>query len=141
MKGLQASALALAAALLVGCGSSGMGDILGGGGSDYPSSTLLEVSGTVRGVDTAGGDCAIELTDLRAYDARLRDGYDSDLSNGEVLFCDDRTEVVHDGRSYRPDALERGDRIVARARRVGDRLHAERIEVTYDVRRRRDRDS
>ena len=131
MQRIHACALALAAALLVGCGSSGMGDILGGG-SDYPDSTLLEVSGTVRGVDVAGGDCAIELTESRTYESNLRDGYGNDLS-GEVLFCDDRTEVVYQGRSYRPDALERGDRIVARARQVGSRLHAERIEVTHDV--------
>jgi hypothetical protein len=131
MQRFQTCALALAAALLVGCGSSGMGDILGGG-SDYPNETLVEVSGTVRGVDVSGGDCAIELTESRTYESNLRDGYGNDLA-GDVLFCDDRTEVVHDGRSYRPDALERGDRIVARARQVGGRLHAERIEVTYDV--------
>ena len=136
MQGFQlgrACALALAAAVLAGCGSSGMGDILGGG-SDYPENSLLEVSGTVRGVDVSGGDCAIELTDSRTYESRLRDEYDSNGSLGsEVVFCDDRTEVVHDGRSYRPDALERGDRIVARVRQVGSRLHADRIEVTHDV--------
>ena len=54
MQRFQTCALALAAALLVGCGSSGMGDILGGG-SDYPSQTLVEVSGTVREYPPGGG--------------------------------------------------------------------------------------
>jgi hypothetical protein len=128
----RASVLAFTAALLVGCGSSGIGDVLGGG-SDYPESRISEVRGTVRGVDTSGGDCAIELTEASVYDSRLRDRDDGYGLGGEVLFCDDRTQVVHEGQSYRPDALERGDRIVARVQQVGNRLIADRIEVTHDV--------
>jgi hypothetical protein len=121
---------ALAVVLLAACGSSGVGDIFGGGG--YPSSSVSEVRGTVYGVDTAG-DCAIELRDGETYDRRLRnDGYGyggRDL----VVYCDERTPVVYAGRTYAPAALERGDRIAVQVRESGGRLFADRIDVLEDV--------
>lgn len=125
---------ALAAVLLTGCGSLGVGDILGGG-SDQPRQAVTEVRGTVRGVDTTG-DCAIELTDSTYANGSYLRNDDSPYGNGgrdAVVYCDSRTEVTHQGRSYRPDALEPGDRVVVSVRESGGRLLAERIEVTHDV--------
>jgi hypothetical protein len=127
----------VAVALLLGaCGSSGMGDILGGGGNNYPQQGIREVRGTVRGVDTRD-DCAIELRDSDyAYDNDLRNGSDTSYGGtGEttVVYCDGGTEVVHEGRSYRPDALEAGDRVAVQVRESGGRLIANRIDVLYDV--------
>jgi hypothetical protein len=129
------SALALVAAtlLLTACGSSGLGDILGGGSSD-PRQSVSEVRGTVRGVDVRG-DCAIELRDSDYdYSNDLRNERDTAYGGDTtVVYCDERTQVMHDGRSYRPDALEPGDRIAARVYESGGRLIADRIDVLHDV--------
>lgn len=126
----------IAAAVLTGCGSSGVGDVLGGprsGGSNdrydpYNQSTD-DVQGTVRSVDTRN---RLIVVDSEATDSRynLRNG------NGDrevVVYYDDRTTVEHGGRTYRPEDLERGDRIRANVQATGDRLVAQQIEVVYDV--------
>ncbi|HEV7786033.1 MAG TPA: hypothetical protein VGQ28_11895, partial [Thermoanaerobaculia bacterium] len=60
-----------------------------------------------------------------------RDGQDG---RGEiVLFYDDNTTVEYEGRDYRPEDLERGDRIQATVEAQGDRRIAEEIQVIYDV--------
>jgi hypothetical protein len=118
------------AALLSGCGSSGVGDILGGGRDTGTANdryrTANDVQGTVERVDT--------LNQRIYVDGEV--GYRSDLRNGDdeiVLFYDDRTVVEHEGRTYRPQDLERGDRIQAEVDQSGDRLIAEEIEVLYDA--------
>ncbi|HSS52957.1 MAG TPA: hypothetical protein VLX28_28780 [Thermoanaerobaculia bacterium] len=59
-----------------------------------------------------------------------------------VLFYDDNTTVEYEGRDYRPEDLERGDRIQATVEAQGDRQIAEDIQVIYDVSSGRDgRDS
>jgi hypothetical protein len=50
-----------------------------------------------------------------------------------VLFYDDNTTVEYEGRDYRPEDLERGDRIQASVDWRGDRRVAEEIQVVYDV--------
>jgi hypothetical protein len=125
---------ALGAALLLGaCGSSDIGDILGGPSGRYPS----EIKGIVRNVDTTGGDCRIELDNSRSstyLDNRDRGTY-GDYGSGSraTVYCDNNTRVVFQGNSYRPDSLEVGDEVIADVRDVGGRLVAERIDVTYDV--------
>ncbi|HSS78289.1 MAG TPA: hypothetical protein VLV54_16285 [Thermoanaerobaculia bacterium] len=50
-----------------------------------------------------------------------------------ALFYDDSTTVEYEGRDYRPEDLERGDRIQASVDWRGDRGLAEDIQVTYDA--------
>ncbi|HEX7184311.1 MAG TPA: DUF5666 domain-containing protein [Thermoanaerobaculia bacterium] len=119
------------ATLLSGCGSSGVGDILGGGrdtrtSDDRYGNSISDVRGTVERVDT--------LNQRIYVDGEA--GYRNDLRNGDdelVLYYDDRTVVEHDGRTYRPQDLERGDRIAADVEQSGDRLFVEQIEVLYDA--------
>ena len=124
----------IAAAVLTGCGSSGVGDVLGGprtGSSNGPyNQSANDVQGTVRSVDTRN---RLIVVDSEGTDSRynLRNGNDN---REVVLYYDDRTTVEHSGRTYRPEDLERGDRIRAGVQETsGDRLVAQQIEVLYDV--------
>ena len=120
------------AALLTGCGSTGVGDILGGGSGsstdgDYSSSNVGDnVRGTVERVDTRDRFIVVDRED---YSNNLRNGNDDEI----VLYYDDRTVVQHQGRSYRPQDIEPGDRILADVGQSGGRLMVEEIEVLYDV--------
>ena len=63
-----------------------------------------------------------------------RDGRDDRDGRDEIaLFYDDNTTVEYQGREYRPEDLERGDRIQATVEVQGDRQIAEEIQVIYDV--------
>ena len=122
------------AALLTGCGSTGVGDILGGGSGssrdtdgDYSSSNVGDnVRGTVERVDTRDRFIVVDRED---YSNNLRNGNDDEI----VLYYDDRTVVQHQGRTYRPQDIEPGDRILADVGQSGGRLMVEEIEVLYDV--------
>ena len=118
---LSAICLSLAVA---GCGSTDLGDILGGGSSP---SGLDDVRGTVQRVDTGSRIIWVEAEDYR-----------SELRNEDdqvALYYDDQTRVEFDGRTYEPDDLERGDRIAADVERSGSRLVASQIEVLSDISR------
>ncbi|HKI04473.1 MAG TPA: hypothetical protein VKK31_21015 [Thermoanaerobaculia bacterium] len=126
----------LATAVLTGCGSSGIGDVLGGprtsGGSndryDPYDQSAGDLQGTVNRVDSRN---RLIYVDSEGTDSRynLRNG-----NGGEIaLYYDDQTRVEHQGRTYRPEDLERGDRIRADVEGTGDRLVAQQIEVLYDV--------
>lgn len=129
----RAVAASLAALALAACGSTGIDDILGGTGG-APASTIDEVRGTVSAVDTTG-DCRIEVEDTRITERSLRDDDLGGYRTGDrlTLYCDEGTVVVHEGRSYRPAALERGDEIAARVETSGGRLVVDRIDVLRDV--------
>ncbi|HEV7509479.1 MAG TPA: hypothetical protein VGS07_31685 [Thermoanaerobaculia bacterium] len=58
---------------------------------------------------------------------------DRDGRDEIALFYDDNTTVEYQGRDYRPEDLERGDRIQATVDAQGDRRIAEEIQVIYDV--------
>lgn len=124
---------ALAAALLLGaCGSSDIGDILGGPSGRAPS----QIKGIVRTVDARSGDCRIDLdnvTNSTYLDNRDRGYGGYTTGNRTTVYCDDQTRVVFQGNSYRADSLESGDEVIAEVRDVGGRLVADRIDVTYDV--------
>lgn len=125
------SAICLAA-LLTGCGSSGIGDILGGG-RDTGSQTdpyrdnVTDVRGTVERVDTVNRRIVV---DGEAYRNDLRNSGSGDEI---VLYYDDRTTVEYQGQRFQPQDLEAGDRIEVNIAQSGDRLFAEEIEVLYDV--------
>lgn len=122
---------ALAATLvLTGCGSSGIGDILGGGSgtstTDPYGQNVNNVRGTVERVNTTERYIVVDAEEVAS---NLRNGGDDEL----VLYYDDRTTVEHQGKTYRPADLEAGDRILADVNSSGSRLLAEEIQVLYDA--------
>lgn len=83
-----------------------------------------ELRGTVAAVDPRAG--------LLRLDG---EGYGGGYGRGAELAFDSHTTVEYQGRRYRPEDLERGDRVRVQARRVGDgRWLAERIFVEQSVR-------
>jgi hypothetical protein len=124
----------VAAVLLAGCGSSGVGDILGGGrdtstaNDRYDPYTTGDVRGTVERVDTRDRFIVVDVEGT-GYRSNLNNGGDDEVT----LYYDDRTRVEFEGQTYRPQDLERGDRIQADVERSGDRLFVQDIEVLYDA--------
>jgi hypothetical protein len=105
--------------LLAGCGTGGVYD-------GDPTRVADDVRGTIESIDRGNRRIIVDVD--RGYRLGLRGGGD------EVdIFHDDRTIVEFEGRSYRPEDLERGDRIAAEVDERGGRLVAEQIEVLYDV--------
>lgn len=120
------------AAILSGCGSSGVGDIFGGGTSstrndDRYQQNISDVRGTVERVDTVNQRIIVDSEEVNSR-YNLRNGGDE-----LVLYYDSSTTVEHEGRTYRPEDLEAGDRILADVDQSGDRLMVEQIEVLQDV--------
>ena len=73
----------------------------------------------------------VDRVDPRAHVIVLQPGQEG---RGElVLAYDDDTKVEYQGQSYRPENLERGDRIEAAVERTPDGLSALAIQVTYNV--------
>jgi len=120
----------LAAALFAGCGSTGMGDVLGGGRTTDQNGSYdrlgSEVRGTVQRVSTR--DHYVVVDEESGNRSNLRNG-----SQETYVYYDDRTTVDYQGKTYRPEDLEVGDRIAAQTTRNGDRLLADNIQVLYDV--------
>ncbi|MGA7616096.1 MAG: DUF5666 domain-containing protein [Thermoanaerobaculia bacterium] len=109
----------LATLLFVGCGSSNIGDILGGGTSNATN----EVRGTVSQVDPTSQ--SILLTNASTA-----------LANGQNsvrVYYDNQTKVSYQGQNYRPTDLEQGDQIDATVSNSSGRLVADAITVTYDI--------
>ncbi len=129
-KTLASAALALL--LLAACGTTGgnIGDIFGGGGAQSPSSNAAyNVRGTVDSVDTSTQ--SIYLTNVNGYSNSLNTGQGSVLR----VYYDSRTTLEYQGRTYRPDQLERGDEVTVRVDRTGNnQLVAESMSVTYNSR-------
>jgi len=124
----------VAALVLTGCGSSGIGDILGGGSNtgtgtstnDPYNQNINNVRGTVQRVNTTERYIVV---DREATTSNLRNGGDDEV----VLYYDDRTRVEFQGRTFTPADLEAGDRILADVESSGSRLMVEDIQVLYDV--------
>lgn len=115
---------ALAVLLLSGCGSSGIGDILGGGSS----SGSADLRGTVDYVDTRNR--YVDLTNVSDYTARLADG--SSRGRTARVYYDSGTPVEYQGNTYRPEDLERGDEVAVRLDQSGNQLVARSMTVLYD---------
>lgn len=124
----------VAALVLTGCGSSGIGDILGGGTSsgggtrtsDPYNQNVDNVRGTIERVNTTEQYIVVDREETTS---NLRNGGDDEV----VLYYDERTTVEHQGKTYKPADLEAGDRILADVNQSGNRLLAEEIQVLYDV--------
>ncbi len=121
-KSLAAASLALI--LLAACGSSGMGDILGGGSNqqDY------EIRGTVESVDV--NSRSIWLTNVSGYNSSM---LSNSSGNTVRVYYDERTPVEFNGQTYRPGDLERGDQVAVRVDESGNNLLAESVTVIRDV--------
>jgi hypothetical protein len=124
---ISTTASALALTLLMGCGSSGIGDVLGGGNnpnypnsgpSGYPSSASSYVQGTVNSVDTRNH--YIDLSDTSG--------------RRTTVYYDNRTQVSYRGQTGSPTQLERGDRVDVRLYDGGNGQYvADLITVTQSV--------
>jgi hypothetical protein len=126
-KTLAAAAIALL--FLASCGTSGgLGDIFGRGNSGNYSN---QIRGTVDSVDLNSG--SVLLTNVSdANGSMLSSGGSS--RNAVRVYFDNRTSVDYNGRSYRPQDLERGDQVSARVDQSSNRLYATSLQVLYDAR-------
>lgn len=113
---------ALAALLLAAaCGSSDIGDILGG----TPTARTSELRGTVDSVDPSSRSILLRNV---SYGSNLAGG-----GSSVRVYYDDQTTVAYQGRNYRPENLERGDEVSVRVQESGDRLIADTMTVLFDA--------
>lgn len=119
--------IALATVLAVGCGGGllpdlgGLEDILGSGSADQRS----DVRGTVVEVDTRNQLIQLDVATINNL---------IDERRGSVIYYDGDTVVEYEGRTYRPEDLERGDEISVVGSNVSSRYVASRITVLRNVR-------
>lgn len=120
------AAAAFALLLVAACGSSGnYGDIYNGGSRAY------DIHGTVDSVDTYNH--SILLTNVSNYNNNLAGG--GRYGNSVRVYYDNRTSLSYQGRSYRPEDLERGDQVTVHVNDNGNnQLMAQSMDVTYDAR-------
>src|SRR3954447_22362591 len=121
------AAATFALLLLAACGSSGngIGDIFGGGNN---TNNAYQIRGTVDSVDA--NSRSIYLTNVSGYNSNLNTGGSSSVR----VYYDDRTTLNYQGRTYRPDQLERGDEVTVNVNQNGNQLIAETMDVTYNTR-------
>jgi len=121
-------ATAAALFLLAGCAASQ--DILG-----YPQQQQQPYANTIHGtvdyVDTASH--SIILYDTSGYGTMLSGGGYPANGGSVRVYYDNRTGVSWQGRSYRPEDLERGDQVDVTVRQSGNQLIAESANVTYNA--------
>ena len=107
------------------CGSSGLGDIFGGGTNNKATS---EIRGTVDSVDV--NSHSIVLTNVSGTSSNLRGG---SSGNTARVYYDNNTTVQYQGRSFRPEDLERGDQVSIRVDQSSNQLIAQSMDVLYDA--------
>lgn len=130
----------LAAVFLAGCGPAYYpGDHRYPDDRRYPDGEYGQYGqfGDVRGtIASVNPRARLIYIDREGYGYGDRDDLRNDDRGGGqvVLSYDDGTTVRYQGRTFRPEDLERGDRIQASVdRNDGRRLFAESIDVLYDV--------
>ena len=113
------TACAILALTLSGCGSSGIGDVLGGVlGGGQPANESGTVVAEVRSVDTRDQVIRVRTDEGQTADIR----YDS------------RTTVVYRDRTYDVDALETGDLVRMDVTRTAqNEYYTDQIEVEQSV--------
>lgn len=121
-KSLSAAALALL--FLAACGSTGIDDVLGGGGSNRTGT--YEIRGTVDSVDPNGR--SVYLTNVTGYTSMLSSG-----SDAVRVYYDENTRVEYQGNVYRPENLERGDQVAVSVDEEGNILVAQSMRVLHNV--------
>jgi hypothetical protein len=121
------AAATFALLLLAACGSSGngIGDIFGGGNN---TSNAYQIRGTVDSIDA--NSQSIWLSNVSGYNTNLNTGGSSTVR----VYYDNRTTLNYQGRTYRPDQLERGDEVTVNVNQNGNQLLAETMDVTYNTR-------
>jgi hypothetical protein len=117
------AAASFAVLLLAACGSTGIGDILGGGNNQQ----AYEIRGVVDSVDV--NSRSLYLRNVSGMQSMLSG---SNSGSTARVYFDDQTQVNYQGRTYRPQDLERGDEVTIRVDESGNQLMAESINVTYD---------
>src|SRR6266849_1947357 len=117
------AAATFALLLLAACGSSGngIGDIYGNGSN---RNGTYELRGTVDSIDTRNQ--SIYLTNVSGYSSSLNTGGGDSVR----VFYDNRTVMNYQGRTYRPDQLERGDEVSVLVDQSGNQLLAQSMDVT-----------
>lgn len=121
---MRKNSIAILTMVLAGCAGLGipdLGDILGSTGSG----DFSEVRGRVVQVDTSNRRIDLDVT----YINNLRDE-----RRGSSVYYDSQTVVEFQGRTYRPEDLERGDEILVRGSNRDGRFIADRITVVRNVR-------
>jgi hypothetical protein len=119
------AAAAFALLVVAACSSSGgLGDILGTNNNRY------DIRGTVDSVDL--NSHSIWLTNASGYNTSLASGGSS--GNSVRVYFNDNTTVNFNGRSYRPQDLERGDEVTVHASQSGSQVVADSMDVTYNSR-------
>jgi len=119
------AAAAFALLLAAACSStSPIGDIFGSG-----NNSRYDIRGTVDSVDTSSR--SIWLTNATGYNTSLASG---NSGNAVRVYYSDNTTVNFNGRSYRPQDLERGDEVVVHAAQSGTQVVADSMDVTYNSR-------
>ncbi len=98
-----------------------------GDSRDTPGDVSGEVRGTVSRIDTAARRIDLEPP---AYNSLRESGE----RRPSAIYYDGGTAVEYAGRTYAPDALERGDEIAVDGHDEGGRFLADRIVVTYNSR-------
>ncbi len=109
--------------LAAACGSTS--DIFG----TNPGSTTNQLRGTVDSVDL--NSRSIYLTNVSGYNSMLSSG---GSGSSVRVYYDNGTTVQFQGRTYRPEDLERGDQVDVRVQQSGNTLVAQSVNVVSDVR-------
>ena len=119
------AAAAFALLVVAACSSSGgLGDILG-----TNSNNRYDIRGTVDSVDL--NSRSMWLTNASGYNTSLASG---SSGNSVRVYFNDNTTVNFNGRSYRPQDLERGDEVTVHASQSGSQVVADSMDVTYNSR-------
>jgi len=120
-KSLLIALAAVTLILLAGCSSYNDNSPYGTGGSNN------NITGTVDYVDS--GNRTIVLTNTNNNGMYSSS---SNLRDTMTVYYDNNTRVSWNGRTYRPEDLERGDQVDVRASNSNGHLVADSVTVTYN---------
>jgi hypothetical protein len=122
-RGYQAGGRYLAETITVTRNVRADGDSPSDRDEDWREARDVSVRGTVYSIDSR--DRTVELVLDPSYD---------EVRSDRTVFYDERTRVEFDGRTYRPESLERDDEVVVYGYRRDGRLWANDIRVLRDAR-------